>query len=140
MYKFFTILLFIFTLNLSAADIKWAKDFKSGVEEAKKVNKPIYFLSSNHTCRYCIKLKRTTLKDKKIINELNNNFISIITYSDDSDYMPEELWRPGTPASWFLFPNGEPMFQPVLGAVNAKDFSEILEAVKKEFSEVKNKK
>ncbi|MCF6340712.1 MAG: DUF255 domain-containing protein [Sulfurimonas sp.] len=140
MYKFFMVLLFIFTLNLNASDINWAKDFKSGIEEAKKKNKPIFFLSSNHNCKYCIKLKKTTLKDKKVIQKLNYSFVSIVTYSDESDYMPEELWRPATPASWFLLPNGDPMFQPVMGAVETRNFLEMLENVKKEFDEVKNKK
>lgn len=139
MYKILTIIFLVFTMNLSAADIKWAKDFKSGVEEAKKANKPIYFLSSNHSCRYCIKLKTTTLKDEKIIKELNDNFISIVTYSDDGDYMPESLWRPGTPASWFLLPSGEPMYQAVMGAVDAKEFAQMLKTVKEEFSKVKSK-
>lgn len=47
--------------------------------------------------------------------------------------MPRELWRPGTPAIWFLLPSGEPMFEPVMGAIDANNFLKALDIVKKEF-------
>ena len=77
------------------------------------------------------------LKIKKVIEALNKDFTSIISYTDEKDYTPQELWRPGTPAIWFLLPSGEPMFQPIMGAVDAANFLSALEIVKKEFAELK---
>ncbi|MCJ7766648.1 MAG: thioredoxin family protein [Thiovulaceae bacterium] len=113
--------------------IHWAKDYQSGVAEATKQNKPMIFISSRHTCKYCVILERTTLSDAKIVNELNSNFIPVIAFSDDGDYLPKKLWRPGTPSIWFLDEKGEPMFQPIMGAVDAQNFSHALEIVKEEF-------
>lgn len=124
---------------LVASDIKWAKDFNAGIAEAKKVNKPVLFVSSRHSCKYCVVLDETTFKDKKVIEELNKNFVSIISYSDENDYMPKELWQPGTPAIWFLMPSAEPMFQPLMGAVDAENFLKALSIVKEEFGIVKGK-
>lgn len=136
MYKMFIYLLLIFTLNANASEIVWAKDYNAAIEEAKKVNKPVLFISSRHTCKYCIQLDETTLKDEKIIKELNKDFISIISYSDDDDYIPKRLWHPGTPAIWFLLPDGEPMYQPLMGAIKSKKFLEALTVVKNEFKEL----
>ncbi|MDD5399795.1 MAG: DUF255 domain-containing protein [Sulfurimonas sp.] len=126
--------------TLMASEIKWAKDFNSGVAEAKKVNKPILFVSSRHSCKYCVILDETTFKDKRVIEELNKNFVSIISYSDQNDYMPKELWQPGTPAIWFLEPSAEPMYQPLMGAMDAENFLKALVIVKEEFNKEKKKK
>ena len=140
MIKFFIYLVIAFAATLSASEINWAKDFKAGISEAKKVNKPVLFVSSRHSCKYCVILDETTFKDKRVIEELNKNFVSIIAYSDENDYMPQELWQPGTPAIWFLKPDAEPMYQPLMGAMKADNFLEALEIVKKEFSTLKKGK
>ncbi len=123
--------------SLFSQEIEWAKDFKTGVDMAKKEVKPIMFISSRHTCKYCVILDNTTLKDEKVIKALNKNFVSIISYSDENDYIPKALWSPGTPTIWFLYPDGNPMFKPIPGALGAKDFYNALEIVKKEFDKLK---
>lgn len=137
MRKIFIYLMLILVVTASASDIKWEKDYNSGLEQAKKIDKPILFVSSRHTCKYCVILDETTFKDARVMEELNKNFVSIISYSDENDYMPQELWQPGTPAIWFLKPSGEPMFQPIMGAIKAENFLEALEIVKEEFNKGK---
>ena len=132
------ILFTLFTVSsLMASEINWAKDFKLGIERAKKENKPVLFVSSRHTCKYCVILDETTFQDKKVIEALNRDYVSIISYSDENDYMPKELWRPGTPALWFLYPDSTPMFQPLMGAVDAQNFLKALAIVKTEFLKTK---
>lgn len=113
--------------------IAWAKDFQSGISKATAQNKPVLFVFSRHSCKYCRLLEETTFSDKRVIKALNRDFVSIIAYSDENDYMPQQLWRPGTPTIWFLLPNGEPMYQPLMGAVGEDGFLEALAIVKKEF-------
>lgn len=133
MTKFlFALMLFVST-SLFASQIQWAKDYKTGVAEATKQNKPILFIYSNHNCKYCVMLEENTLKDKKVIEALSKDYISIISYSDEGDYLPRELWRPGTPTLWFLDSRGEPMFEPLMGAVDAENFLKALAIVKLEF-------
>ena len=134
-----TIALFL-TTSLMADEIHWAKDFKTGIEQATKENKPVLFVFSRHTCKYCVILEKTTFSDPKVIKELNKNFVSIIAYSDEGDSMPQELWRPGTPTIWFLMPNGQPMFQPLMGEVKEDAFLQALNIVEKEFSKINKKK
>lgn len=140
MGKIFLYLMLLFAAASAASDIKWAKDFNAGIAEAKKANKPVLFVSSRHSCKYCVVLDETTFKDKRVIDELNKNFVSIISYSDENDYMPKELWQPGTPAIWFLEPSAEPMFQPLMGAIDAENFLKALSIVKEEFGKGGGKK
>ena len=129
----------VFSVSLFSSELKWAKDFKSGMAQAKKLKKPVMFVSSRHTCKYCVILEETTFKNAMIVKDLNDNFISIVAYSDEKDYMPDELWRPGTPAIWFLNYDGVPMFQPLMGAAGESDFLGILPQVKEEFKALQKK-
>lgn len=139
MRKILLYLTIVFASTLMASEVNWAKDFKVGLKEATRFNKPVLFISSRHTCRFCVILDDTTLKNKKVVDALNKDFVSIISYSDENDYMPRDLYQPGTPAIWFLLPSGEPMYQPILGAIGEKDFLEALSVVKKEFNSSKKR-
>lgn len=135
MRKILITIAILFATTLMADEIKWEKDFKSGIENATKQNKPVLFIFSRHSCKYCVILEETTLSNTKVVETLNKDFISIISYTDENDYTPRELWRPGTPSIWFLYPNAEPMYQPLMGAVGEDDFLRVLAIVKKEFDE-----
>jgi len=139
MFRFLMIVTLLYSTMMMADEVHWAKDFKSGIEQATKENKPVLFVFSRHTCKYCVILEKTTFSDSRVIKELNKDFVSIIAYSDEGDAMPQELWRPGTPTIWFLKPNGQPMFQPLMGAVKEDAFLEALGIVKKEFMRINKK-
>ena len=138
MRKLLILLMVLFATSLSASGINWAKDYSTGIKQAAKEKKPILFVSSRHTCKYCVILDETTFQDEKIIKALNKDFIAIISYSDERDFMPKDLWRPGTPALWFLKSNAEPMYQPLMGAIEAPNLLEALHIIKAEFDEIKN--
>lgn len=133
MRKILFIIAMLLTTSVMADEIHWAKDFKSGIEKATKEKKPVLFVFSRHTCKYCVILEKTTFSDPRVIKELNKDFVSIIAYSDEGDSMPQELWRPGTPTIWFLKSDGQPMYQPLMGAVKEEAFLQALDIVKKEF-------
>ncbi len=139
MFKKLILALLLMTLPLLASEIKWAEDFKSGIKEATVQDKPVLFVFSRHTCKYCILLDNTTFKDKKVIEALNKDFISIVSYTDENDYTPRDLLTPGTPALWFLKPNGEPMYQPLMGAIDVNNFLKALKIVKEEFDTMQAK-
>lgn len=124
--------LFVAT-TIMASEVKWAKDYNSGIQEAARFSKPMLFISSRHSCKFCVILDEGTLKDERVIEALNKDFVSVISYSDENDYMPRELYHPGTPAIWFLLPSGEPMYQPIMGAMDAQNFLKALAVVKEEF-------
>ena len=137
MRKIFIYATLLFAMSLMADSINWAKDFNSAMELAKKENKPLMFVISRHTCKYCVILEETTFSDDRVIEALNKDFISVTSYTDEQDYVPRELYQPGTPATWFLEPNGEPMYQALVGAIGADDFLDGLKSVKNKFEETK---
>ena len=132
------LLMVMLCASLFANEINWAKDFEVGAATAKKENKPILFVFSSHSCKYCKILEETTFSNKTVIDALNKDYISIIAYSDEGDKFPDMLWRPGTPTLWFLNADAQPMYQPLMGAVGGDYFIEALKVVKKEFDS-KNK-
>ena len=135
MHKIFLYIAILFATTVMADEIHWAKDFDTGILQAQKENKPVLFVFSRHSCKYCVVLEKTTFSNDKVIEGLNRDFVSIIAYSDENDAMPRELWRPATPTIWFLKPNAEPMFQPLMGAVDEDRFLQALSVVKKEFDD-----
>jgi len=140
MRKIFILLSLLLSVTIFASDVKWAKDYENGLALAKKTNKPVMFVHSRHSCKWCVFLDEKTFRDKEITKELNENFVSVTSYSDEYDYTPKELYTPTTPTIWFLLPSGQPMFQPIMGAMKAKDFKNALAIVKSEYEKIKEKK
>jgi hypothetical protein len=135
----------IFILLLSAfslfgAGIKWEKDYGTAISKAKVANKPLMFIVSNHNCHYCVQFENSTLKDPKVIQKLNSDFVSAVAYIDENPIFPNQLNVPGTPGTWFLKQNGEPMFEPVMGAVGSEDFLKALDIVNAEYKKSSTKK
>lgn len=138
MLKKILISLLFIASSVIAAEINWAKDYKSGVAQATKEKKPMFFIMSKTTCPPCIRLKNTTFKDKKVIEKLNKEFVAVIAYVDKGDHIPDILYAPYTPSLWFLQSNGEPRYEPLVGGVSAKSFLQALDIVKKDFDKEKN--
>ena len=133
MGKILVYIALLLATSVMAGEIEWAKDYQSGMKMAKAQNKPVMFIVSRDTCKYCILLDRTTLKDKKVTKALGRDFIAIRSWLNEGDYIPKELYAPGLPTIWFLLPDGTPMYQPLMGMVEAQDFVEALAVVKTEF-------
>jgi uncharacterized protein YyaL (SSP411 family) len=128
----------LLTATLFGAEVNWAKNYGAGIALAKKEHKPIMFIISSHSCKYCLLLDRNTLRDAKVVKILNNSFIAIRSWTDKRDYIPRKLAQntPGLPGIWFLLPDGKPMYQPLLGYARADAFEQALNTVKKEFNKI----
>jgi len=139
MVKIVLILLFS-AFALFGGSIKWEKDYSAAIAKAKSMNKPLMFIVSNHNCHYCVQYEGTTLKDPKVVQKLNSDFVSSIAYIDENPIFPHQLEVPGTPGTWFIKPNGEPMFEPIMGAVGSEDFLKALNIVKEEYKKSTTRK
>ncbi|MGZ5209194.1 MAG: thioredoxin family protein [Sulfuricurvum sp.] len=136
MMKF--ILMFILAGSaVFGGDIKWEKDYATALKQSKKIGKPMMFIISSHQCHYCAQLESTTLKDPKIIKKLNDEYVPAIVYMDERPLFPRALYVGGTPATWFIKEDGEPMFEPLMGAIDAVNFNKALDAVTKEYKKTK---
>jgi thioredoxin-related protein len=131
------VLLLLICIGVFGAEVHWADSFKGAVAAAKEGSKPILFILSGRHCPYCRLLENTTLQDKKVVKELNAHFISYMTYVEDGKPFPKQLFRPVTPTIWFLYDNGQALAQPIMGAVDAKQFLKILHLVEQGFTKEK---
>ena len=132
MKKIVLMLMMCVSIVLSA-EIKWEKDYSTAITKAKALKKPVMFVVSNHHCRFCVQFESTTLKNPKVVQKLNSDFISAIAYIDENPIFPRQLNVPGTPGTWFLKSDGEPMYEPIMGAVESEQFVGALDTVKQEF-------
>jgi thioredoxin-related protein len=135
------LLTLLLAVSVFGAEVHWANDYKSAIAQAQKEQKPVLFIISRDTCKYCILLDKTTLKDPKVVEELNKNFVAVRAWTNEGDYIPYFIQQntPGLPGIWFLKPDGEPLFQPLLGYVKKENFYEALKIVEKEFQKQKGK-
>jgi thioredoxin-related protein len=139
MIKIALLALLMFT-SVYGEGIKWQKDYATALQSAKKLHKPMMFIISSHTCHYCVQLENTTLKDSKVIQKLNAEYIPAIVYVDEDPIFPRNLYVGGTPATWFISSNGEPMFEPLMGAIGNVDFLKALDIVSQEYKKSSVKK
>jgi thioredoxin-related protein len=139
MKKILLSLLLLASIAMSA-DIKWNKEYSVALKTAQQQKKPLLFIISNHNCRYCVQLETTTLKDPKVAQKLNGGFVASLVYMDESPSFPRDLYVGGTPAIWFIGANGEPMFEPLMGAVDNATMLKALDIVATEYKKVPAKK
>ena len=57
-------------------------------------------------CTYCTKLKKTTFKDRDVIQSLGNSFVSIAIDTDKHKEIAKKWRVTGLPTIWFLKPDG----------------------------------
>lgn len=134
------LLLWLAAISVNAAAIKWDKEYATALKHAQALNKPMMFIISSHNCHFCVQFENTTLKDAKVVQKLNSDFVSSMVFIDEDPVFPRELSVGGTPGTWFLKSSGEPMFEPVMGAVDAETFLKALDIVKKEYAKNTQKK
>ena len=66
------------------------KDLKTGIEYAKKVNKPILLDFTGYACVNCRKMEEHVWPIKKIDDYLRNDYVLISLYVDDKKTLPKE--------------------------------------------------
>ncbi|MFG6686099.1 protein-disulfide reductase DsbD family protein [Mariniflexile sp. HNIBRBA6329] len=66
------------------------KDLKTGIEYAKKVNKPIMLDFTGYACVNCRKMEEHVWSVKNIDNIIRNDYVLISLYVDDKKELPED--------------------------------------------------
>ena len=119
-----------------AAGINWEKDYRAAMTKAKMGNKPVMYIVSSHSCRYCVILEEETLSNPAVIEAVNQNFVAAIAYVDENEDVPQDLITGATPSIWFLLPSGEAMFEPLIGAIGPESYIKALTIVHEKFTQI----
>jgi len=80
---------------------------------AKSENKAVFILFSTKYCRWCTKLKETTLKDSKLKSRLEKEFVVLFLDRDKDEY-PSKYKVRGVPAV-FMTDKNEEIFTSMVG-------------------------
>ncbi len=120
----------LFTLSLWGGKLNWADSYEEAEARAIKENKSILLLMTRANCRWCHKLKSTTLKDDSIVDRINAKFIPL-NLTRDKDRYPRHIKAKRVPKSFFLFPNGEPIIRGIAGYWSVEDYHSIMDDVER---------
>jgi len=130
------LVIFLFaSLPLQASEsskIKWY-DYTSGLEIAESRNKPIYLMFHSDSCSYCKLMDEKTFSDSKVVDYLNENFISVRVNGDKSRKIASLYKVRAYPASFFLKSNSDVIGQK-LGYLDVKTFLKLVDFVNTEYS------
>jgi thioredoxin-related protein len=114
------------------ADIKFVTKLEDGMAIAKKENKLVALTIVSTNCGWCHKLMSETLKNKKVEEIVNKNFVYVVL-NKDIDQIPANLKDKLVPVTYFFDAKGNELTKrPVLGFWEAEDFVAYLnDALKK---------
>lgn len=121
---------FIILCSALLASIQWRTDFDAAYQESLQANKPLFvFIERRHPpCRWCEKMKHTTLSDANISNYINSRFIPVKLEKHTSIY-PEELYPKYVPAMYIIV--GDKVIKSIIGYWDTSDFSSDLADVER---------
>ncbi len=111
-----------------ASGIIW-QDYTQGLKLAKEQNKPVFLYFHAQWCRYCKKLKKTTLKDQAVMDYLRDNFISISIDTDKNKNLANQWKVRGLPTLWFLKSDNSRITS-IPGFVDEKQFLYVLKFIR----------
>ncbi|NOZ89658.1 MAG: DUF255 domain-containing protein [Epsilonproteobacteria bacterium] len=108
-------------LMLSVTALLISGDLKSSLLKAKKENKPLMVLVTAENCKYCSKMKKETLGNSDVKNNLRGFLFTKIdkTSLDARRFLPKTRY---TPTTYFISPDFR-IVNTVKGYLNAYDFN-----------------
>jgi thioredoxin-related protein len=122
----YLILIFALLSSLSA-EFDWPSDYDEALQKAKVEKKDVYLFIGSAYCRYCEKMKRTTLSDKDVLKRLKKSYVTIYM-SRDIDDIPSQFKTKPVPRHYFVSPKGEVIYT-TIGSRSKEGFFELLDEV-----------
>ena len=89
-----------------SGSVKWYA-YDEGMSLGKKKGKKIFMFFWAEWCKFCEMMEKETFAKPKIIQYLNDNFISIKVNSDMEKALATRYLVRGLPTIWFLEKNGD---------------------------------
>jgi thioredoxin-related protein len=122
----YLILIFALLSSLSA-EFDWPSDYDEALQKAKVEKKDVYLFIGSAYCRYCEKMKKTTLSDKDVLKRLKKSYVTIYM-SRDIDDIPSQFKTKPVPRHYFVSPKGEVIYT-TIGSRSKEGFFELLDEV-----------
>lgn len=114
---------------LFGAKLGWSNDYKKTIALAKEQNKEVYILMTSSDCRWCRKFENTTLRDKKILEQLKSKYV-VMHLDRDFDDFPKKFIVKIVPSHFFIT-SKEDIIYKFPGYWNVEDFTSFLKDIDK---------
>jgi thioredoxin-related protein len=109
-----TLLALLMTLSLGAVEIEYKDDYKVALKEANTTKKYLFVMVTKPNCRWCKKLKQTTLQDEAIKENLNKNYVAVELERFVS-YYPKSMKVLGVPSIFIIDPKSGEIITNIVG-------------------------
>ncbi len=98
----------VWPIGAYAEDVRWQTRPALARTEANRSNRPMFILVTSRDCGWCRKLESTTLRDPRVVHELNARTIPIKVDADDpaNARLVAAIKIEGLPTSAIVRPNG----------------------------------
>lgn len=87
--------------------INWDRDVREAWKSAVQVNRPLLVFITMDGCLYCEKMKRTTLKDRQVVYDLQHQFVPVTLNVKDAPDLVELLKIKSFPTTVVIHTNGD---------------------------------
>ena len=128
MKKLFLLLLLI--TSTLFADLNWAEDYESGLEQAKKEKKIVLLMFTLTNCHVCEGMKENVYTQPKVMEYVKKYFIPIELNLDIDEKEGYAVY--GTPTFYFLDSNGKQIGDMKVGGSTTDGFMKKLKSVRAE--------
>lgn len=133
LFVWLTYSVFSAEIDAYAKEMKFSRDYKSALQQAKKVNKPLMLVIVADYCPWCRKLERQTLASVQIKSRLKEVVPLIMDQTYDAQRFPKMYLTPRKPTIFFINPHTEEHFLESPGYVKKEEFSAVLDQMQKEY-------
>lgn len=83
-----------------------ADNISEAQQKAKAENKSVFVIFDSDTCSYCKMLKQDTLNDARVLEKLNEKYVTTIVNVDKNPEIAKDFNVYATPLMLFLDPDG----------------------------------
>lgn len=90
---------------LFGGELHWQKDYKTAIQQAQKINKPVYVLITSEHCGWCKKFEHTTLQNAQVQKRLAHEFV-VVKLVREHDEVPHKFATSPIPRHYFVDKNG----------------------------------
>jgi len=116
----FSALLFVSTA-VAAERIAWETNLDQAWDAAVAEQKPLLIFITRDKCKFCTKMKKTTLIDPRVVGQVGTRFVPLMLNSADEQRLVRDLKITSFPTT-VVIATDKSVVQRIKGHVTAKDF------------------
>lgn len=118
--------LFFFALMMvstavAAERIAWETNLDQAWDAAVAEQKPLLIFITRDKCKFCTKMKKSTLIDQRVVGHVGTRFVPLMVNSADEQRLVRELKITSFPTT-VVIATDKTVVQRIKGHVTAKDF------------------